>query len=386
MLPNLLIENYRGIRNLEVSRLGKLNLLLGKNSSGKSSVLEALRLFASGGARSTVEQIVAVHDEDVGAGADDEQDELSGEQVLRHLFPDRIIPQNGPFALYVGDAGRASFVRFDLRQFLVEEDIQRPGGDDYSAYVVRRRRYVEDGQLLDLPTGRLGRGISVQSDSSDSPPLFFDLDRPWRAKERAAPVEDEPRYNSSFVSTRFLSPSRLARLWDSVALRSGEADVVQALQIIDKSVEAVAFLEAVGRRVAGNRRIPYAKLRHRSQPVPVNSMGEGVLRLFQLALAAHSAKGGYLFIDEFENGLHYSVQETTWRFIAEIAAREDVQVFATTHSLDCIRAFASVVKSRPEEGVAIRIDRDSIGSERIPISPLNETDLATLLGSDVEIR
>lgn len=61
------------------------------------------------------------------------------------------------------------------------------------------------------------------------------------------------------------------------------------------------------------------KLSGVDRPVPLNSMGDGMLRVLQLALKLFAAKGGFLLIDEFENGLHYSVQEKVWALVFEVA-------------------------------------------------------------------
>lgn len=42
MLSQLLIENYRGIKNLELNQLGAVNIIAGANNTGKTSILEVL--------------------------------------------------------------------------------------------------------------------------------------------------------------------------------------------------------------------------------------------------------------------------------------------------------------------------------------------------------
>lgn len=63
MLDSLLIKNFRSLENFEVSKLGRVNLIVGKNNSGKSSVLEALRIYAGNGQRVLLDSISAEHDE-----------------------------------------------------------------------------------------------------------------------------------------------------------------------------------------------------------------------------------------------------------------------------------------------------------------------------------
>jgi AAA15 family ATPase/GTPase len=79
-------------------------------------------------------------------------------------------------------------------------------------------------------------------------------------------------------------------------------------------------------------------------PRPLTALGAGVHRFLGLLLACHGAQGGFLLVDEIDTGLHYSVQTRLWELLTAWAIQFDVQVFATTHSLDCVRAFAEVVQ------------------------------------------
>jgi AAA15 family ATPase/GTPase len=73
--------------------------------------------------------------------------------------------------------------------------------------------------------------------------------------------------------------------------------------------------------------------------VPVNLMGGGIAKVLSVILASFEAQNGILLIDEIENGLHYSAQETIWKAVFSLAQKLNVQVFATTHSRECIAAF-----------------------------------------------
>ena len=72
--------------------------------------------------------------------------------------------------------------------------------------------------------------------------------------------------------------------------------------------------------------------------LPISAMGEGLQRMTSLMLAISTAENGIVFIDEVENGLHYSVQTRVWQAIAKAARTYNVQIFATTHSYELIRA------------------------------------------------
>jgi AAA15 family ATPase/GTPase len=86
-----------------------------------------------------------------------------------------------------------------------------------------------------------------------------------------------------------------------------------------------------------------------SEPLPIRSLGDGMQRLLGIALALVNAKDGLLLVDEIENGLHYSIQTDLWRLIFQLAQKLNVQVFATSHSWDCIRSFQQAAQENEQE-------------------------------------
>ena len=95
-------------------------------------------------------------------------------------------------------------------------------------------------------------------------------------------------------------------------------------------------------------------------------MGEGFRRLFLIAVALATAKGGTLLIDEIENGLHYSVLKDVWNAIAQAARQADVQVFATTHGYECIEAAQEVFSASDEYDFRLhRLDRVDDGIKAV---------------------
>ena len=119
--------------------------------------------------------------------------------------------------------------------------------------------------------------------------------------------------------------------------------------------------------------------------IPVNLMGGGISKYLSVALAMVNYKNGMVFIDEFENGLHHSAQETLWKAVFTWAQKLNVQVFAATHSLECIRAFSNSISSSLFEAEAklYRIERKE---EKFRAVELTKEVLAESLASKWEIR
>ena len=112
-------------------------------------------------------------------------------------------------------------------------------------------------------------------------------------------------------------------------------------------------------------------------------MGEGMNRMLGIALALVNAKDGMLLIDEVDTGLHYSVLPDLWRLIFEVAHRLNVQVFATSHSWDCIQAFQQAADNTEEEGVLVRLEtrKDGVGAVTF-----DERELAIVTREQIEVR
>ena len=126
--------------------------------------------------------------------------------------------------------------------------------------------------------------------------------------------------------------------------------VIDGLKLIEARLLGLAFVEN-----PREERLPLVKLKGQEERVPLKSLGDGVTRVFHIMLALVNAKDGVLLIDEFENGLHWTVQESVWRVLFQMANRLNVQVFCTTHSRDCIKAFDAVWQEFENEGAFFRL-------------------------------
>ena len=108
-------------------------------------------------------------------------------------------------------------------------------------------------------------------------------------------------------------------------------------------------------------------------------------RLFELALALGTLDGGgILLVDEIDTGLHHRVLESLWRFVAEEARRRDLQVMATTHSLDCLRALAAFTSKTEAAGNEVGVHRVERGASTTTF--FSSEELETVVEQEVEIR
>lgn len=399
MLNSLKIQNFRCLSDFHVSHLGRVNLIVGKNNSGKSSLLEAIRIYARRANPVLLRDIAVSHDEAYISRSSSAGDRVmldDDEVAFRAFFSRKEFPNNDGDAIYIGDELESNFVKIEHVLYLDEyEEVQDSDGE-----VIRRRKrkqlpksdfFLEQVEALQalLVTSSAASGQGWIELGEVSPIRRMNIF--W---ERAA--IDIPL---SFVPTQFLSLDYLAQLWDQIVFSPHEESVKAALRIIESSVEEIAFVQAVSedaRRFRNSERTVKAertakvKLRGMKSGIPLNSMGDGMLRVLQLALTIFPAKGGLLLIDEFENGLHWTVQEKIWRLIFQLATELDIQVFATSHSNDALKGFANAANAHPEVGTLIRLSRPQqdlvLGEPFAKVASLDEVALLAATEAEIEIR
>lgn len=390
MLENLKIKNFRMFDSLEIERLGQVNLIVGKNNSGKSSVLEALRILARRGNAGLLNEIAIGHDEtSLVRPRDDEGISASDAELpYQHFFPGRAFPSADGKAIWIGNLAEDHFVSIEHVHFVEEFEVLGRDGEEIRR---PRRKTIPRNDLLGKNGISTSQGLAIATQDGNEAFVDFSETGQYRFRTRYA-TGSEKEIPLSFVPTRFVQASHLASLWDSIALTENEEVVKNALAIIEPMIERLAFvkaeLQSSSIRGRESERMAIVKLKNLLRPVPLNSMGDGMYRLMQLVLCMFPAKNGILLVDEFENGLHYSVQELVWRLIFETAAKLNAQVFATTHSLDCITAFRNVALNFKNKGVVFKISRSELSSDngKAISTVLGDEELDQLIQGGIEIR
>jgi len=171
-------------------------------------------------------------------------------------------------------------------------------------------------------------------------------------------------------------------LWDKIALTEKEDLVISTLQIIEEDLEKISFIKE---ETSSRERRVIAKIKNISERVPLKSMGDGINRVLTIILGLVNADEGYLLIDEFENGLHYSVQEKLWGIIFKLSQKLKIQVFATTHSDDCISAFSTVTNSKEYKNLGKLIKLEKVNKE-IKAVDFNSKELSIAENQNIELR
>jgi predicted ATPase len=328
MFHSIQIENFRRFTRYELHDLGRVNLLVGTNNSGKTSILEAVQMLVSCADSLPVFNALWRRGEQV------HEAELQGPQTLaaiRHLFHGHEIAPSSNFAMQGhGD-----------RNLSLIATIKEPRQQSLAA--------------------ALGLGLLLQWNGDQSAEVFLPITNRHgiaRTPPRLPGPQEARVPGGYFLESSSLSKDEVVEHLDAVALTSEEDLVVQSLQLIEPDIERIASVSEGGSR--NGRGGIVVRCRGQQQRVPIGSMGDGIWRMLGLVLTLVHSERGCLLVDEIDTGFHYTVLEKMWRLVTEVARRLNVQVFATTHSNDCWTSLAAVVRETDATDVSIqRIEPDT---------------------------
>jgi ABC-type oligopeptide transport system ATPase subunit len=145
-------------------------------------------------------------------------------------------------------------------------------------------------------------------------------------------VNDLYIQNASFIpSNQRASSTKLTTEFDKARLNEREDEVLKAFQLIDSSIIAVESFSIPEPTI-------YLK-RQGEKRLPLSLFGDAMNRIAEIILKIINNHDSVLLIDEIENGIHHSNQIAFWDFLYRLAEQLNVQIFATTHSLEMTEAF-----------------------------------------------
>ncbi|MGI4869931.1 MAG: AAA family ATPase [Janthinobacterium lividum] len=330
------VENFRSLKHLKLEKLARVNLLVGKNNVGKTSVLESIYCLAKIGTPAWFERILR------------ERQVPLLEADFAHLFyglsGGTDIKLSVLFALRSANAGLAHQLSASLKlqRFFIETESFDL--DDTSA------RTDTSHEL----------NILIKSDATSDPISYsLQLDgRGNRIKRHALRFGDHVVADTG--NTNLVAPflTKTALISSYPRLRNASLAIGQ-IKVAKEDNELVDVLRQIDSRIervelGNNGQILFNLGPQFPTLLPASSMGEGIQRLLLLIASIVNSKGGLVLIDEIDNGLHYSALRVLWKGILYAARKHNVQVFATTHSAEALRHLTWVLDE--EENASFRDD------------------------------
>ncbi len=186
----------------------------------------------------------------------------------------------------------------------------------------------------------------------------------------------------AFLAPDSLQPDSMRVMWDKVLAEGRESEVINAMKLLEGDLDSIHFLTGDAyRRTSGGVLVGTC---NSSRRVPLGSFGDGMRRLLALSLSLVRTADGFLLIDEIDTGLHFSVMEEMWKLVINTALKSNVQVFATTHSYDCIHGLAGLLESVPELEPQVSLQKIE-GSLAEAVS-LDAEQVRVAVRQDIEVR
>jgi hypothetical protein len=360
-LQSFEVHGYRGIRHLTLPRLGHVNLFVGLNNAGKTSLLEAVHLYTSKTPRVVLAGILR---ERSGFRPRFSSDgEVTAEQVTAALDTARSLFY-GSFAESAADPIKIGPAGANGDALTIWLPWAATNGTGETADALDLELFIEP----DSPLIQMSRGENTVSFSVD-----------WFLRRFGVMITGTQR-RTSYIPAQGLDAARLSEMWDQAVEAGYAPEVEEAIRSVVPELERIYL---IGETAAGGRSL-YLQLQGTPRPMPLTSMGDGTTRVFAIALSCVRARGGALLVDEVENGLHHTLQADVWAAMFGLAGRLNVQIFATTHSWDAVVGFQHAATNSPSHGMLYRLEREPDG--KIYAEQYTEKDVAVAARAQVEVR
>lgn len=324
MIESFKIRNFRSFDDVEVRNVRRINVIVGENGSGKTALLEAVFLAIGPSPEIALRtRMWRGTDQIQIGGATREQIDMALWSDLFHRFD---VKKNAVISLEGKGSNRSITVSFKHTDktvtfgknkspaFLVEEAVpvtfkwKLQGGRE-----VKLVPRIEDNQLK-IPPGP----------DTDIPGVFIAATRPISALE---------------LATRF---SQLNRTF-------------KAKQFTDLFYEQFKTLTDLSVEVGGGGPMLHATVSGLPEKIPLTLASGGMNKLAFILLSIPVVPGGVVIVDEIESGIYYKRLPAVWESVLKLAEAYDVQIFASTHSIECLDAAADVAEKAPEKFSVMRV-------------------------------
>ncbi|MFB5760078.1 AAA family ATPase [Paenibacillus medicaginis] len=358
------IRGFRGIKQLNLPHLSQINLFVGQNNSGKTSLLEALELSCR---PLDITQL-----------------------VITSKSRDRV--WNGPIRMPTIESviwmfPHISNEKDEAREIFIESQVNE---------VKRTYKVSCTEQQVLQSISRVTRSKATNIDEVSEEEV-----RALSIKMEYNDEESKREYSEEFILTdqfRFVRDKNIEikilkhRMVTPIdhrvqpisarhltrSIMSGEKnDIIELLQKFDKNIEGIEVLSPDGRSP-----VPFFKHKLMGY-APVSVFGDGVRRVLTIATAVLQCKDGILLIDEIETAVHTKLFEKFFDWLVSLCEEYNVQLFATTHSLETIDAILSAEKNNLEKLIAYRLETNDDYTDAKKFVGQDLYDIRYELGQDV---
>ncbi|MBI2909031.1 MAG: AAA family ATPase [Chloroflexi bacterium] len=345
MITAIWVSNFRCFRQTEVGPFKRINVISGPNGVGKTTLLEALWLYQ--GRRNP---------------------SLIWNPIIRRQLPpiqpdplSTLSSETGPITLIGkesdGISRKVTFEAIKGGQVLLPLGGQLEQGEAPAG--------ATSGEAADLPGMKEGE-VSVTYEEGSAKPVRMESGRVFdggvvRISLRNQMPDGKLPVAIILTSERKAGGKDTIERFSQIVREGRKRELVESLLIVEPRLTDMEITTEDFR--GGTRPGLWCHLGE-GRLLPAELMGDGLGRLLSLFAAMYQARGGLIMVDEVENGIHHSIMKQVWEKIAAMAEKFDVQVFASTHSRECVQAAYEALHEK-DDFVLHRLHRkgDSIHTE-----------------------
>jgi AAA15 family ATPase/GTPase len=360
VIQNLQINSFRGLKGLNLSDLGWINILVGKNNSGKTTILEAISIACN---PLDPFQWIGTSERRLNIGRTHTALRPSLESI-KWLFPQE--DSNLEERQYQGEikidaSGRKTIsVKATISEIYGIGAIKTDGIEEGIST-------SEDLNTSEAEFARSGVELEIRATapSDDIQPNLFDYEieeifQFWederfiqRMRVRAKALLNHVTVYPSYSSSDILLALRLTQ----ITKEGMKDDLLEVLRLFDSEIVNLHILASSQNR--SSLYIEHQKLGF----APFYTFGDGLKKTLLIALALPLAKNGILLIDEIETSIHFSALSQVFTWLIKACKINKIQLFVTTHSLEAVDAMLDA-DSEKDEVVAFRLNGDDKQPQR----------------------
>lgn len=299
---NIEIRNFRGIDHLKIDDFSRVNVFVGQNSSGKSSILECLLLMMGMSNPDLPQMVNSIRSRSYSGFAD-----------LTYIFH-----------------------RLDLK---TTPEISSELFDNSKRHLSLDLTYVFDEQSqVSLQNGQIP--TSETKTFLNTLKMLFDVESKQQKNsfECSITVNQQGLISGKKLAEGYLEKNSVAFLSADLSAGNPANDLVELAK--RKRKDAVAgYMKRFDERITAVEilnNVAYIGMEGMDQLLAVNMMGDGLRRFLNIVAAAANPTNNIILIDEIDNGLHYSAYKKLWEAIFALATTTNKQVFVTTHSKETL--------------------------------------------------
>lgn len=333
------VENFKKFDSLEVKDIGQFNLIVGDNNVGKTCLLEAL-LF----------------------------DDF--ENILSYNYSQVLLKRGFVNENFFNDSKKS----FDFDNNIFKKRFLKKNEEE----IIFNYTINGDSETLSIiDTALQKKGMQIPERYLNRDKVsFFEL-----YNQSFEVLKNKYKYNFPLINFNSIFEEDIYQLYNNLKTKSDKLNLITTLQVIDSDIIDIELRQ----NFDDLENVFLLSFKDKDEFVPVNYLGDGFKRIFYIVLKVLSLKGKRIMIDEIETGVHYSRQKDFWSNILKISKELDVQLFATTHSKECIEAFVEASKEINEEN-NIRLIELKEYQSKIYAQTLTSEEIQSAMDSDINLR